>query len=265
MVYEITIIKKETKIRALSQEEFLAKLKEAHGNEFELLSPYTRNSDKVKLLHKKCGKIIEKQASKMINAHPEGCYYCNGKNRWKTTKSFQQELDERFPNKYTVLGEYVRARQKLLVRNNFCGHEYMASPDNLLRGKGCPLCGIKNSKYARFVEEYLKGHKISFVREKIFEDCINKRPLPFDFYLSDFNVCIEVDGEFHYIQPWNDDSNKFRVGNSKLEEVQFRDGIKTKYCENNQIKLIRLPYFEFKNFETILNEELSLYVNAEVS
>ena len=41
-----------------------------------------------------------------------------------------------------------------------------------------------------------------------------------------------------------------------LEIVQKRDSIKTKYCKDNNIKLIRIPYWDFKNIDTILTKEL---------
>ena len=38
----------------------------------------------------------------------------------------------------------------------------------------------------------------------------------------------------------------------KLKETQIRDRIKNKYCKDNNIKLIRIPYFEFDNIDEIL-------------
>lgn len=252
-------------MRAMTEEEFLQKLRNAHGDDFVLLTPYVRNSDKITLLHKPCGNIITKVAAKMICKNPEGCYFCSGKNRWKTTESFQKELDIKFPGRYTVLGEYEKARKKLLVRNNECGHEYMVTTDNLLRGKGCPYEGIRNSKYSKFVDKYLSDRKIEFEREKRYDDCVFERPLPFDFYLPEINMCIEVDGEFHYIESKSEKSIQ-NAKNSRLELVQLRDSIKTQYCKDNNIKLLRLPYYDFKKFGKILDEEvIALYVNAEVS
>ena len=43
-----------------------------------------------------------------------------------------------------------------------------------------------------------------------------------------------------------------------FKENQIRDNIKTQYCKDNNIKLIRIPYYEFKNVDTILNNILNL-------
>lgn len=37
----------------------------------------------------------------------------------------------------------------------------------------------------------------------------------------------------------------------------MKDNIKTNYCKNNGINLLRIPYTEFKNIESILNKYLS--------
>ena len=40
------------------------------------------------------------------------------------------------------------------------------------------------------------------------------------------------------------------------EEVRIRDNIKTQYCKDNNIKLLRLPYYKKSEFEKILKENL---------
>ena len=169
--------------KRLTTEEYQGKLDDLHNGEFELIGEYVRNSDKVSLLHKKCGNVIQKRASKMIMKNPEYCYICSGKNKWKTTDSFKEEVTIKFGDKYTVLGEYKNARTPLLIRNNECGHEYVISPDNLLRGRKCPKHGLRQSSYMNIVEEYLDENNINYIKEKIFTDCKYERCLPFDYYL----------------------------------------------------------------------------------
>ena len=43
---------------------------------------------------------------------------------------------------------------------------------------------------------------------------------------------------------------------TKMRISKIRDTIKTVYCENNNIKLLRIPYWEFDNIESILKEKL---------
>lgn len=74
--------------------------------------------------------------------------------------------------------------------------------------------------------------------QKKFDNCKYKRKLAFDFYLPDLNICIEFDGQQHYISidRWG--------GDNGLKTRQIRDEIKNKYCENNNIILIRIKYNE---------------------
>lgn len=44
----------------------------------------------------------------------------------------------------------------------------------------------------------------------------------------------------------------------KITMEYINDTIKTLYCKNNSIKLIRIPYTDIKNIENILIEKLNL-------
>lgn len=82
----------------------------------------------------------------------------------------------------------------------------------------------------------------------MFINCRNIYPLKFDFYLSDYNLCIEYDGELHY------KSIEYFGGEKTLKQTQINDKIKTNFCLNNDIKLIRIPYWELKSINNKLNE-----------
>lgn len=41
-----------------------------------------------------------------------------------------------------------------------------------------------------------------------------------------------------------------------LHNIQKRDNIKTEYCKDNNITLIRIPYWDFNNIENILKEKV---------
>ena len=80
------------------------------------------------------------------------------------------------------------------------------------------------------------GFKYEF--QKRFEDCKDKKQLPFDFYLPDYNCCIEYDGRQHFqaIEYWG--------GEEVFQLTQFHDQIKNDYCKENNIRLIRIKYDE---------------------
>jgi len=106
---------------------------------------------------------------------------------------------------------------------------------------------------------YLRKHNLEFVTQKMYKDCLSQhnKQFRFDFYVPKDNMIIECDGEQHF-KPL-----KFTSKNYNIEEwfkiIQERDKIKTKYCIDNGIKLIRVSYKEMKGqkvFEKIMDDLL---------
>ena len=89
----------------------------------------------------------------------------------------------------------------------------------------------------RFVADFLKEHGINFKQQRTFKDCRDINPLPFDFYLPDYNLCIEYDGKQHY-KPIG-----YFGGEEGFVSRIKHDQMKTEYCEKNNIGLLRLPYY----------------------
>lgn len=113
----------------------------------------------------------------------------------------------------------------------------------------CKICSNRISKGEYKVMTILDKYKISYEPEYKFFDCKDKRPLPFDFYLKEHNLIIEYDGGGHYFPIFGEES---------FIKTQKHDLIKNKYCKDHNIKLIRIPYWEFDNIEEIIVKELNL-------
>ena len=124
----------------------------------------------------------------------------------------------------------------------------------------CNYCTAKISNIELKVQEFLEKKQISYIPQYKFEGCKDKRLLPFDFYLTDYNCCIEVDGEQHYYDYSNIYSSSKRKDNN-FQDRQKKDQIKNSFCQINGIKLIRLKYDIIRNneFEKILNQQLNLH------
>lgn len=86
-----------------------------------------------------------------------------------------------------------------------------------------------------------------FERQYKFESCKDCRPLPFDFAINlDEVKLIEYQGEQHYKQTSNWD----------LKTIKKHE--KENWCIENQVPLLRIPFWEFSNINEIITSFLSL-------
>lgn len=72
--------------------------------------------------------------------------------------------------------------------------------------------------------------------QKRFPDCRTKVCLPFDFYIPEYNLIIEADGNQHY-------SASRKTWGTRVFET---DAIKNEYCKANGIQLLRIRYRKFR-------------------
>lgn len=97
------------------------------------------------------------------------------------------------------------------------------------------------SKNEEKIVKILLQEKVSFIREKTFQDLKNGK-FRFDFYLPKENIIIEIDGEQHFKQ-----IKKFQKTRQDFLKQQERDRRKNSYCLANNIPLYRVPYWEIEN------------------
>lgn len=151
---------------------------------------------------------------------------------------------------YELLSDkYINAHEKLLIKCNK-GHIFKKSWNKLKNSQKCPICGI--SKGEEEIMNYLNKNKINYIyNEPYFSDLLSSYNIPLrpDFIIPDKKIWIEYDGEFHYRNIYNDDS---------FERLKTHDEMKDKYAKEHNWKLIRIPYWEFKNINKILNQKLNL-------
>jgi len=110
-------------------------------------------------------------------------------------------------------------------------YEWYASVDSRSRGTDCPY--LSSSKAERLVYSLLKKMKVEYVAEKKFEECKDKLPLPFDIYIENSKVIIELDGIQHFTNIFYDNYETITLPH---------DCIKNIFCKNNDIVLLRIPY-----------------------
>ena len=230
-----------SKSKTRSSEQYLADL-EKKGYHYELLSEFVGVAHPITVKNLKCGHIYTADAGNILQG--SGCPVCHG---IKDTAKFSKIIEEKYQGEFTVLGEYVNNRTKILVRHNKCGHEWKVCPKTILNHHVCPHCNKSNGE--RTIEAFLKKHNLKYKAQYKFPDCKDKKPLPFDFavFINDEIRLIEYDGEQH-LTPKNNGWNNV----TNLAQVQRHDYIKDVYCEEHNIPLLRIPFWRhFRTYELL--------------
>lgn len=114
-----------------------------------------------------------------------------------------------------------------------------------IAGSGCPKCNtLNNSKAVQLITKILLEHNINFEKEKRFPDCKNKKPLPFDFFLVDYNILIEFDGIQHFepMRWYNNNPADPKKAEKKLLETQANDKLKNNWSKKSPYTLYRISY-----------------------
>lgn len=185
---------------------------------------------------------IHGEFEQVVKNHLSGrsCNECKkekiGKLKRNDNTFFIKKSNEIHNNKYDYsLTNYKNSKVKVKI---ICSKHgiFEQRPNDHLNGHGCHMC-IKSIGEEK-IESFFKDKNINYITNKTFEDCKNLRKLPFDFYLPKYNICIEYDGIQHF------KSIKYFGGKQALLLQHKRDEIKTNYCKENNINLLRIKYDE---------------------
>ena len=116
-----------------------------------------------------------------------------------------------------------------------CGKEKDVLGTSLRTGRSLS-CGLHNniSKGNVKIAELLDEANIDYEVQKKFSSCKDKKELPFDFFINN-EYLIEYDGEQHFKQDSIFD----------YDYTHKHDLIKSDWCKNNNIPLIRIPYTHY--------------------
>lgn len=151
--------------------------------------------------------------------------------------------------------EYLGSLQKLTFSCLDCGKNFSATWANITQGVEC--CNCQKTRGEKRVSEWLEKISIDYIYQKKFDDCRNLNPLPFDFgFCKDGKwTVIEYHGGQHYF-PVDFAGEGIKKAEKNFNEQKKRDRIKKKYCKDNNIKLIIIPYWKYDKIDIILNKEL---------
>lgn len=262
--------KHRSKLRTMTNAEFVKRVESTWGNEYTLLSEYINSDTPIKVKHNKCGNIYMTRPADFIRGH--GCLKCSyierapkiGVNQRTPLSEVKKGIKDILGDQYVVLAkdsDYKGNRQHISIKHLTCGHVYKARYSDISYSHtGCPYCALhaKISKGEHTILCLLQDY-FGFTQDNDFyygyviPDLKYKNNLHFDFWLPKQRVAIEYGGEQHYkpIPFWG--------GKNGFEKRVTRDHLKDQYCKDNHITLIRIPYTisTKKQIKAILSKVLS--------
>lgn len=130
------------------------------------------------------------------------------------------------------------------------GHEWDASVASRAGNMkaGCPIC-LETSGEQR-VRKYLESLSTEIVPQKSFGELlgVGGGRLVYDFYLPEFNLLIEYQGEFH------DENIKRERVQRYIKTQKEHDKRKRDFAKSKSIDLLEIWYWDYDNIEKILDE-----------
>lgn len=234
---------------------FIKKAKIKHGNLYDYSqSKYKKWNILIKIICPIHGVFKQLPHNHLKGA---GCFKCSIKNKPqcfpKSNSQFISEANKIHNNLYDYSQVNYKGNKikiKILCKKHGI---FLQTPKSHLKGSGCPKCNL--SKGETKIIKFLNDNNIKYECQKKFLNLINngRNSLRFDFYIPSKNLLIEYDGIQHYKggKIFNHILTK-----KEFEEIRKRDKIKSKYAKNNNIKLLRIPYFQFKEINKILKKFL---------
>ena len=230
----------------LSKDEFIKKANNTHEGKY--------NYDKVEYVnaHTKVCIICPKHGHGEFWQTPhnhtkgKGCSKCKGDNQKLSKEEFIKKANEVHNGKYVYNKvDYVNNSIKICIICPKHG-EFWQKPNNHLSGQGCPKCNL--SHLERSMMNYLDDMEIIYDYQKRF-DWLGKQSL--DFYIPDYNVGIECQGEQHFF-PVDFVGKGVEWACKQFDKLVSLDKKKKTLCEEHGIKLL---YFgNVPNYDTFIGE-----------
>lgn len=229
-------------------------------NNWKILEISQPQKQAMALCQCECGTIKQVRVLNILYGYSKDCG-CGRKKMLRDTLT-KNLIGQKF-GKLTVLellDDSNDFKRRLYRCKCDCGNETIQPSSSLISGH-TKSCGCLVSYHNMYINQLLTDKSIYHISEyPVIIDNVRYR---FDFYLPDYNAFIEYDGEQHYNVPryvGDVEENK-----SILENTRRRDEIKNQYCVDNDIDLLRIPYWESNSIENIIDNYLQRLNEKELS
>lgn len=161
-----------------------------HGDKYDYSEfEYKNNKEKSTIICPIHGKF---QQSSWTHSSGHGCPSCSN-NRKYSNDDFINKSNDIHSNKYDYSKvEYKNMHSPVTIICPKHGEFSQLAMIHISQMSGCPKCN--QSIGEKMIERFLIKNNINYIYQKKFSDCKDKSLLSFDFYLPDYNTCIEFNG-----------------------------------------------------------------------
>lgn len=188
------------------------------------------------------------------------CKGCSIKAKTKTFNDFLFDANKKHSDKYIYREDEFENKESILnIYCKKCKKFFYQKAEYHLSGSGCIFCN--ESKGEAKVAKYLDRLGVRYERWRVFDGLVFKSQLKYDFYLLDYNILIEYDGEYHYHVINRSKDHEKNVENFRLNKL--RDKLKDNYALSNNIPLLRIPYWDFDRIEELIEAFISENIKQE--
>lgn len=241
----------------IHKDNFIKNAKNIHNNKYDYsnIIEYKDNKTKVPIICPEHGEFWQTPNSH-LNGH--GCPHCMyDKSRLKY-KDFVKK-SKIIHNDYYIYKDNIEYKNNQTLIPIICPihGEFIQVAKTHLNGCGCSKC--HQSWLEREICNLLNENNIKYEREKTFIWLKNEQSnLYLDFYLPDYNIAIECQGQQHF------EKIDYYGGEEKFEKVVKNDLLKIKLCNEHSIRIIHKSNIkncskrllkEWKNYNIIINNE----------
>lgn len=218
---------------------FEEKASKIHDKKYSYFQDYQHNRKEVKMFCPEHGVFYQKP---FRHLQGKGCIKCGNERITKTKWQFLEDAERIHGGVYDYsLVEYVNANTKI---KSVCPKHgtFEQIPRSHLSGQGCPTCCTYKTEL-EVLNLASKVFRLKFLKVRLPE----LQGLELDAYNKSKKLAFEYNGEGHYLRC---SGNGHFLKREVIKSAQKRDKKKRRLCKKLGIRLICVPYFEWKKLTT---------------
>ena len=238
-------------------QEFIEQARKIHGDKYDYSRvEYRGNKTKVCIMCPIHGEFWQKPNTHLNGSGCRKCSYeMTPRNDRKQREIFIEDAIKVHGKKYDYSKvEYINNKTPVCIichdkdKYGVEHGEFWQRPDNHLHGQRCPKCANKMSLLEKKICEICHKHNIQYEWQKKF-DWLNEQRL--DFYLPEYKVAIECQGEQHF-KPIDFAGKGKNWAQSQFEKTKIYDRAKKNVCNENGVDII---YYTSKDIKEKYNTD----------